>query len=223
MRKYLLAGTIIVLSFSCGSPREDARATVADSPPDKKSDTAPVTRPSPPEVPEFALSGCSLTLSGKAQQALESHAPGFMPWKRSDFAQDCGASDALYKCDSMQAPFAVIGDFNGDHLKDIVISGHDKQYTLVLCLLTEKDSFRVVEIERSKGVPDPKKRLPQQLDSEVGLQEYLIHVSPRQLKTDWEEQPLKLETNAFEMIYCGKASELYYYKDGAFHTYTTSD
>ena len=58
---------------------------------------------------------------------------------------------------------------------------------------------------------------------EYGLWSYLLHIAPGTIHSPFEDRPLKLKTEAVQIEYYGKASDIHYYFGGQFHEYTTGD
>jgi hypothetical protein len=108
----------------------------------------------------------------------------------------------------IRAPFAVIGDFNGDGQKDVVVSGHSGRFSSTLCIFGGCPP-RVISVFHSK------------IKSNSWSCLQLRH--PGIIKNDWEPNPLNLRTDGFESVYWGKAATLNYWKNGRFYSYTTAD
>src|SRR5919197_5021041 len=64
------------------------------------------------ECPEFQRTedGVQLHVPGATFRALQAAAPGFRPWRLSDYAPEVRSR---YTFTMRQAPWAVIGDFDG--------------------------------------------------------------------------------------------------------------
>jgi hypothetical protein len=112
-----------------------------------------------------------------------------------------------YEYTERQAPFAVIGDMNGDHVTDVIVLGHGKHDAL-LAILSEGKKFRVVELEKVWG-PDAYLRL-----QERGRVEWHDALEPA---------PLTLETDAYIVGIADKAATVYYWRNGKFEQYAIGD
>ena len=223
------AYTIALFIFlaACGNPTEDNRKTNTGNnrdsfvqlPKDSLKTTAHTTDIDSVIVLPFSISNCTLTLSAEILKTLAAYDPQFKVWQFRDYAKSCvGTPD--YQCTEKQTPFAVIGDFNGDTIPDITLMGHNATSDLTLALVSNKKGFRVVEITKT-DLSDPSKELCGGYGN--GLWIYLAHFPPRKIKSPYEEKELLLRNDAFEVIYCGKAATVYYYKNGRFITYATAD
>ncbi len=136
---------------------------------------------------------------------MRDYNPGFKVWKQGDYLP---LLVERYKFTNKQTPSAVIGDFNGDKILDIALHGGNK----VICILSDDKSFKVVEVQKGHMGG---KRGP--------LWKYLCFVPAGKASSYHEEQSLELKTDAFQICYFETASVLYYFKDGRFLKYTTSD
>lgn len=129
-----------------------------------------------------------------------------------------------YRFSSAQAPAAVVGDFNGDKALDAVLMGRNETSDLLIALLSQGNSFKVVEVAKLP-LSDPK-TLRNQMGkaSGYGLSAYLTLAPRSKVASPHEGRPLDLEADGFELHYYGKASVLYYLgKEGRFLTYVTGD
>src|SRR5690349_10360162 len=70
-----------------------------------------------------------LVMPEALKAAIAAYDPTFVQWKESDFLPTVRKS---YPYSGRQAPFAVVGDFNGDGRTDVIVQGHDKQSDVVL-------------------------------------------------------------------------------------------
>ena len=155
------------------------------------------------------------------KKALFSYDSTFKTWDQDDYLPSLVS---FYAFTSTQAPFAVIGDFNGDTTLDIILQGHTAKNSILLAIFSNLKEYNIIEIEKSDlgnpkedwyGVGDNQK--------EYGLWVYLSLVSPGKKKSPYEKKTLYLKTHAFQIEYFEKASVLYYYKKGKFIEYVTSD
>jgi len=177
--------------------------------------TAEIEMSTTPPLIFLTDSNCTLSLPDKIKAVLNDYNPTFQVWKSEDYVEHCG-QPPHYDCSEQQAPFAVAGDFNGDSLQDIVLMGHDETKDLILAVLSNNDSYRVVEFRSSMSneLSDPQ---------QLGLWVYLKYFGPNKINSPYEEEELNLTTDAVHLIYCEKASSLYYYNDGEFKSYAISD
>lgn len=169
----------------------------------------------PPTI-SLSKSGYSILLSQKMRNALRQYDPNFVPWQSSDYLPSL---IHLYSLSARQAPSCVIGDFNSDGTLDTVLAGHNRTHNVLACILWMAEDFKVVEVEKGEKT-DPKQS---RYDNEEGLWVYLTYVPRGRIKSPYEPKPLELKADAFEISYYEKASVLYYFWDGKFSRYSTSD
>jgi hypothetical protein len=153
--------------------------------------------------------------------ALDSYDSTFKPWDQDDYLPSL---IQVYAFTSTQAPFAIIGDFNGDTTLDIIMWGQTAKNTILLGIFSDSKRYVIIEIEKSKLV-NPKEDWygVGTNQKEYGLWVYLSLVSPGKIKSPYEKKLLSLKTHAFQIEYFEKATVLYYYKNNNFLEYITSD
>jgi hypothetical protein len=151
----------------------------------------------------------SLSLPPSMQSALDKFDSTFKACSLGDYSS---VLKDWYPYSDDNLPFVVLGDFNGDSVKDAAIQGQTKSQGMIICILSTRTGFQVLPVDSGASCGD-----------NGGLEIYLTHVGPGLIKTSFEENSLQLTTDAFNICYFEKASTLYYYKDGKFLQYTTSD
>lgn len=113
-----------------------------------------------------------------------------------------------------QALFAVIGDFDGDRRDDAVlharVRGRADSSQLFLALLNDSTGARAIEVEKYPLYSGP-------------LGEYLIYQKAETVRSRHEKAPVTLRTDAFQVVFFEKSAKLYFYRDGKFNQYFTSD
>jgi hypothetical protein len=150
-----------------------------------------------------------LTLPPATQTALEHAAPGFTPWTLDDYHQDIRQG---YTFTMRQAPWAVIGDFNGDGTADVVIDGYTSTEELRVVVLSQSGGPRVLTL-----VSGPRQHTLQ------SRAEVLQFVAPGVVGTNFTDATKLIFTDAFNVYYWEKAGVMYYWEDGHFHEFATSD
>ncbi|MFC2135669.1 hypothetical protein ACFLTH_13725 [Bacteroidota bacterium] len=153
----------------------------------------------------------SVFLPFAMQTALENFDPDFKMWTLSDYNS---LLLSWYPYSDKNLPFVALGDFNGDLIQDAILHGHNKTATMIICILSAKSKYKVLTL--SKNIIS---NWSESSHSEI----YITHVGPGLINSAFEDKPLYLKTDAFAIGYFEKASTLYYYKDGGFLEYTTSD
>lgn len=156
--------------------------------------------------------------------ALKTSNPDFRLWDIEDYVPSILKR---YELTKKQCPQAVFGDFNGDSVGDVVLNGHDKKQILNIAILSYKKGTGAfdykVQIIRKGPLFNPKE-LPCSSPETKGLGSYLTYSPPRRFKSEFEEKPLNLKTDAFVLQdACVSSVALYYYNNGGFHTYITGD
>src|SRR2546426_646690 len=98
------------------------------------------------ECPQFQRTeegGVRLHVSAATVRALQAAAPGFHPWSLSDYAPEVRSH---YTFTMRQAPWAVVGDFDGDGWCDLVVDGRNKTDSYRLCAWGSAAGPRVVTL-----------------------------------------------------------------------------
>lgn len=88
----------------------------------------------------------------KFQQILKQHFPTFVPFQSTDYLPSI---TKYYTFTSHQYPSMVRGDFNGDHLDDLIIEGKTPGQELLIAILSNEDSFKVRVLEKQPLRPPP--------------------------------------------------------------------
>lgn len=99
--------------------------------------------------------GRELSLTLPMLRALDGWDPSFRPWHDRDYQP---LLVRAYRHSSLQAPFAVVGDFNGDGRADVAIDGRTNTHTVTIVLLSNHEAYRVIVIQNQRGVANPKRR-----------------------------------------------------------------
>jgi len=161
-----------------------------------------------------------LNLTSDQKTAIRGYNPEFQIRKQGDYLPSLLKQ---YLFSNRQLPYAVIGDFNGDGRKDVVLQGYDKTSELLIAVLSSNSGPGVIEILRSRRV-DPQNEFYDMGDhNEYGAWVYLTFVPRGIIDSPFAKNPLKLSTDAFELNYFEKASVLYYLDTHRFLKYITSD
>jgi hypothetical protein len=138
------------------------------------------------------------------------HFATLTPWTDADYLPDIRA---YYKFTDYQAPFAVVGDFNGDRLPDVVLDGKTTRSTVVLALLSIRDGYQPIEVE--VGLHDK---------VHSGRAEFLRpRVGPGPVDSGFLEQPVVLRHDAFAIEFWEKAATLYVWNGDSFIEFVIAD
>ena len=94
-----------------------------------------------------------LKLPTALKAALRNFNPRFQPWEATDYAPEVrhGGHQEQRK---NRAPFALVTDVNGDGKDDLILDGHDQQQSLLLGIVSQGSSYKVLIIRASELV-DP--------------------------------------------------------------------
>ncbi len=153
----------------------------------------------------------SIFLPLAMRTALDKFDPEFKIWTVADYGSRLLS---WYPYSNKNLPFVALGDFNGDSVLDVILHGHNKSADMILCILSANNKYQVLTIEKWEV---------SNWSQSAHFFVYLTHVGPGLINSGFEKKPLDLITDAFEICYFEKACTLYYYKDGNFLQYTTSD
>ncbi|MFB3897314.1 MAG: hypothetical protein ACE14V_13515 [bacterium] len=155
------------------------------------------------------------------KNALLNYDSTFKPWDQDDYLPSL---ISFYTFTSTQAPFAVIGDFNGDTTIDIILQGHTSNNSILLAIFSNYKGYKILELAKSMLI-NPKEEWYGigNNQKEYGFWVYLTLVSPGRIKSPYEKKGLYLKTHAFQIVAFEKAAVLYYYKKGEFIAYITAD
>lgn len=165
-----------------------------------------------------------LVLPARMSLALERTGREFETLAVADFDSSVvgGLQGLSYVFAPNQAPFAVIGDFDGDRHWDVALlqqSADEGRFVIVL----DRESTPIVrEVSRWQLRPQT-----------IGEKhfEYLVRVAPGAYEiptfavddSESEPQSLALENDAVESINSGKGARVYYFVDGRLETILTAD
>ena len=140
--------------------------------------------------------------------AISAYAPAFEPWRERDYDRRLLRE---YRFSRRAAPFAIIGDFNGDGIEDVAIDGHAGDTSAVIAVVSGAKGWRTIVIQR--------------LPAEQERATYLLPIrAPKHFEPMIEEHALDLRHDAFELnVYEKNASQMYYWREGKFVGYVTAD
>jgi hypothetical protein len=146
------------------------------------------------------------------QGALSRFDSEFVQWSINNFSS---FDLQHYNVTKNQLPFAVIGDFNCDKKLDLFLYGHNKSEIISLCVLSNENEFIVRIVEKYYA-------------DKINFEKYICsilfgYLYENEISSNYEEEALKLNCNAIWCAYPEKAGWIYYYDNGKFQSYTTSD
>lgn len=153
--------------------------------------------------------------------AIDAWNPAFKPWRDRDYQPQIIRD---YPFSSRQAPFAVLGDYNGDGHVDVAIDGHTKTHTMSIVLLSNRaGAYRVIVMSRGPLL-DPKKEAYGVGNDrfEYGLWTYLEFIAAG-TELGFEPPTVKPKFDAFEREFWEKGAEAYYWDGRRFRSVITAD
>jgi hypothetical protein len=115
--------------------------------------------------------------------------------------------------------YAVIGDFYGEGVPDLVVDGQGRDSSYLVALVSRRGGYQAHVLHRAE------RRDPQAIryDEEHGLWVYLSRQAPGRIESSFEVRPLDLRTDAVQVNYFEKSSVVYYWDEGDFKEYWTGD
>ena len=110
-------------------------------------------------------------------------------------------------------PAVAIEDYDGDGIADYVFQAYDDDSEYLMSFLSMDGLWNPYVIWES----------PKKDHSEFPRITFLRPRKAQIFKSNYQENDLDLKTGSIEVIYCEKASVLYYWDKGKFKEYTLSD
>lgn len=177
-----------------------------------------------------------LVLTAPMEAALRAFDPEFRVRRLSDYppymwrpgctwSPECARG--LYRLKPREAPFAVVGDFNGDGILDAVIDGDNRESGRRIVVLSNRQTLSVSELDSlgriSNDIESSRSNKGASRDWEDGIGVGLSWAKPDTYRTPYEPQALVLRTDAFVVSYFEKASVLYYLQNGKWNKFMLSD
>jgi hypothetical protein len=150
-----------------------------------------------------------LWLPPATRAAIERAVPGFQPWGFDHYDSDV---QQFYFITMREAPWAVVGDFNGDGVDDVVIDGYTARKELRIVVLSDRGKERVLTLETHDRGAKP-----------WSSYQVLQFVAPGKVGTNYSDDTKLIFTDAFNVYYWEKAGAMYYWEDDHFETFGTSD
>lgn len=122
----------------------------------------------------------------------------------------------LLEYDQFSAPFAVIGDFNGDGTLDVVMDGDNKEHNRTIALISKDGSFEVIAV--LDGMP----HLSNNRDATTSI--VISKASSGTYAGPYSDEALDLKNDGFARSVVDKGiSSVYYYEHGEYKSFSTGD
>jgi hypothetical protein len=146
--------------------------------------------------------------------------PGFELYASTDYLPWI---DQSFRYTSRSAPFAAVGDFNGDGLEDAALHGHTRAESLVLVVLSGPRGYRA-EKRHVGEYEDPK---AQQYGGggewQYGLSSYIQLARRGRLWSPSLGRALRLGNDSYLTVAFERGSSLYLYRRGHWRYYPVAD
>ncbi len=158
----------------------------------------------------------ALKMPERVKGAIAEVAPGFTPWKMSDYLPRI--RDEYKGARPNEAPFAVVTDINDDGINDLVVEGYTQNKVVMIAVISSAKGY-VAKIVESMDRYDPSEIMDVGEKGKVsrGLNHYLLFN---------EKLKSQNKTYSFSLLYIqvkdanGDLSDVsltyYYYKKGKF-------
>lgn len=170
-----------------------------------------------------------ITLSSAMGSALKVYDPEFEIWSAQNFHP---MLRGLYEYKSFepwrsflayQTPSAVIGDFNGDDIPDVILLGHSKTHGKRIVVLSNNTGYFVIEFTEKYPLTD--RFTPNHKIGEGNIEECLELIPPGKIKAEpaYNRPEIDLKTDAFKFGNFEGSKAIYYYDKGKFIDYALSD
>lgn len=170
----------------------------------------PYAEPRPAIGPRVELVGSvyRLVLPEVMVDLLRDSIPSFQPWTIDHYD---GETRNVYLFSHREAPWAVIGDFTGDGIEDVVIEGRDDDRDLRLSIISQSGRYRLLVLEIN---PPPRPTL---------AGHFLRFRAPGRVGTNYSDETFILRADGFEEVIYEKAVTLYYWDGDHFAEFATAD
>lgn len=159
-----------------------------------------------PEI-KNTLSERTVKLSPHIKTPLKSQHPSFKILDYKNFSQDV---QKLYSKKSASLPMAVLGDFNADKVKDLVVLGRDKKHFKLLAFVSSNQKYKLITVAR--WTPQ---NFRKSFSHKGKLVRYLSFV-PNKLV----EKPPSFKADMFQIETYQGFTELFFYKNEKFESNT---
>jgi hypothetical protein len=150
-----------------------------------------------------------LSLSPATKAAIERAVPDFKPWSLADYHADVRQ---FYLFTMREAPWAVVGDFDGDGADDVVVDGYTATRELRVVVLSRMGGPAMLTLEAGARQPTKGSRY-----------QVLQFVAPGKVRTNYSDETKLIFTDAFNVYYWEKAGTMYYWEGDHFTPFDTSD
>jgi hypothetical protein len=150
-----------------------------------------------------------LVLPEAMATAIQEAVPGFQPETMSSYDSDI---QELYDCTSRQTPWAVVGDFDGDGLQDVIVDGHAGEPCYRLCAWgasAHVDTiFGKVGDRRRGGRP---------------FHSVLMYAWPGEQRSGCSDSTVFIFCDGYVDDIFERAASTWYWQDGKWHGFVSSD
>jgi hypothetical protein len=195
---------VAVAALACSQSEREDRSTGSGAFQPAGSEPALSNGP----LVELVDSVYRLVLPKTMVDLLRDSIPSFKPWTIDHYSMEIRD---VYLFSHREAPWAVIGDFTGDGIVDVVVDGHDEARALRLAIISQDGRYRLLVLASS-------------LLSTSGLAgHFLAFRAPGKIGTNFSDETITLRADGFEAVHFEKAATLYYWDGIRFAEFTTAD
>lgn len=152
--------------------------------------------------------GFELALPSEMSTAIQKAVPGFQTETLTSYYPDIQKG---YRFTSRQAPWAVVGDFDGDGGQDVVLDGHARGRCYRLCVWGR--SSPAVDTLSVRTCDDRR----------TGFGSVLMYVAPGERGTNFSDDYVFIYTDSYDDYIWEKAGSTWYWKDGRWNEFVSSD
>ena len=148
-----------------------------------------------------------LVLPDAMATAIQRAVPGFRVETLASYDADI---QKYYKCTSRQAPWAVVGDFDGDGVQDLVVDGYVGDRCHRLCVwgaTTDVDTI-LGQVGDRQGRP---------------FHSVLMYAPPGEQSTNFSDDVVFIFADAYVHYIFERAGSTWYWKDGRWNEFGSSD
>lgn len=152
--------------------------------------------------------GYELVLPDTMATAIQRAVPGFTVETLAAYDSDI---QKYYECTSRQAPWAVVGDFDGDGIQDVIVDGHVGVQRFRLCVWGATARVDTI-LGQTWG----------QHGGEI-YSSVLLYAQPGVQSSNFNESTVFIFADGYVDYFFERAGSTWYWKDGKWHEFGSYD